>query len=237
MIKYLLRVLLLSASLPLSAQQNYFNVPSSELTPAAKPFVQQQFEIDGRQIRSMTTVTYGIGRSWEAGINLNNLSYLVQQHQFLKNDTSVQLPYAPLLLVNLQKGIPLTKKIHFSAGGQAGTNITDIQKGHITAWGYANVAGRFNNDHIKGVIGCYTGNHPYLAQGPVSGLHLGIDAAIRYQKLHLLGDWASGTNAYGQLALGVEFYLTSHFPVAFGWHRANQDGNQAFLIQLSYTPD
>jgi hypothetical protein len=65
---------------------------------------------------------------------------------------------------------------------------------------------------------------------------MGVDAGIWYEKLHLLGDWATGTHEYGQLVLGLEVYLQKHLPLAFGWRRSNQDGSQGLVIQLIYTP-
>jgi hypothetical protein len=65
---------------------------------------------------------------------------------------------------------------------------------------------------------------------------MGFDAGIWYQKVHLLGDWATGTHEYGQLVVGLEVYLHEHLPLALAWRRSNQDGNQRLVVQLTYTP-
>ena len=66
---------------------------------------------------------------------------------------------------------------------------------------------------------------------------MGIDAGAFYQKFHLLCEYASGYNGFGQLALGVEAYITKHFPLSVSWRRANQDGEHAVVVQLTYTPE
>jgi len=58
------------------AQQTFFNVPESDLTPRHKVLVQQQVDLHAEEIRGTTTFSYGLGRGWEAGLNLYNVNYL-----------------------------------------------------------------------------------------------------------------------------------------------------------------
>ena len=145
-------------------------------------------------------------------------------------------PYAPLLLINAQKIFELTKSLHVGIGGQTGINLLPTDHSTWVGWGYANLGGSFDQDHYQTVVGAYVGTRPYLGDGSVVGLHLGIDAGVWYEKVHLLGDWATGTHEYGQLILGIEVYLHKHSPVALGWRRSNQDGSQGVVIQATYTP-
>ena len=227
---------LLSWSVTALAQQTIFNVPSSDITPQHKILAQQQVDINREELRSSTTVDYGLGRNWEVGFNVYNLDYLPQQHSWQRNDTTTQMPYAPLLLINAQKTVELTESLHLGLGGQTGLNLFPTTCSSWVGWGYANLGGSFDHEHYQAVIGAYAGNQRYLAEGSTVGMHLGIDAGIWYEKLHLLGDWASGTHDYGQLVLGVEVYLQKHLPLAIGWRRSNQDGQQALVVQLTYTP-
>lgn len=222
--------------LPSLAQQTIFSVPSSDITPRHKLLAQQQVDINRQQLRSSTTLDYGLGRNWEVGLNLYNLDYQAEQHSWLRNDTTTQMPYAPLLLVNAQKTIDLTESLHLGLGGQTGLNLFPTQQSTWVGWGYVNLGGSFDNEHYQAVVGAYAGTHPYLADGSTVGMHLGIDAGIWYEKVHLLGDWATGTHEYGQLVLGVEVYLHKHLPLAIGWRRSNQDGEQGLVLQLTYTP-
>jgi hypothetical protein len=227
---------LLCTSLTTLAQQTIFSVPSSDITPAKKILAQQQVDISGQELRFSTTIDYGLGRGWEVGVNLYNLDYLPQQHTWQRNDTTTQMPYAPLVLFNAQKTLELTDQLHLGLGGQTGINLYPTERVSWEGWGYVNLGGSFANDHYQAVIGAYAGNHQYLADGSIVGLHMGIDAGIWYEKVHLLGDWATGTHEYGQLVLGAEVYLHKHLPLAIGWRRSNQDGDQGLVVQLTYTP-
>lgn len=234
--KFSLLIALLSGSLLAQAQQTLFNVPSSDITPARRILAQQQVDINHEQVRSTTTVDYGLGRNWEVGLNIYNVDYSPEQHSWQKNDTTLQMPYAPLLLINAQKTIDLTDQLHLGLGGQTGVNLFPTQRSSWVGWGYANLGASFDKEHYQAVIGAYAGNQRYLAEGSTVGMHLGFDAGIWYEKVHLLGDWATGTHEYGQLVLGVEVYLTKHLPMALGWRRSNQDGQQGLVVQLTYTP-
>lgn len=236
----ILRTGLLAASLLLPArawaQQSFFNVPSSDITPQRNILFQQQVDLHAEEIRGTTTFTYGLGRGWEAGLNLYNVDYLPPERQWLRNDTTTQEPFAPLLLGNVQKIFELTETLHLGFGGQAGLNLLPTQKSRFVGFGYANLGGSFADEHYKTVVGVYTGNPRYLGDGPTAGFHAGFDAGIFYQKFHLLGDWSSGMNETGQLVIGGEVYLTEHLPLAVGWRRSNRDGQQAVVVQLTYTP-
>ena len=234
--KFSLLFIFLAWHLTALAQQTIFSVPSSDIIPQRKVMVQEQVDINQEQLRSTTTVDYGLGRNWEVGVNLYNLDYGPSDHTWQRNDTTTEMPYAPLLLVNAQKTFELTKSLHIGVGGQTGINIFPTQRSAWVGWGYANLAGSFADEHYKTVVGAYAGNRRYLADGSTVGFHAGFDAGIWYQKLHLLGDWASGTHDYGQLVLGVEVYLQKHLPLAVGWRRSNSDGQQAVVVQLTYTP-
>ncbi|UHG94113.1 hypothetical protein [Spirosoma oryzicola] len=228
---------LLSCSLSALAQQTIFSVPSSDMTPKHKILAQQQVDVNAEELRSSTTVNYGLGRNWEVGVNLYNLDYLPQQHTWQRNDTTIEMPYAPLLLLNAQKTFDLTESLHVGIGGQTGLNLYPTKdRSSWVGWGYVNLGGSFANEHYKTVVGAYAGNQRYLAEGSTVGFHAGFDAGVWFEKVHILGDWATGTHEYGQLVLGAEVYLQKHLPLAVGWRRSNQDGQQAVVVQLTYTP-
>ena len=228
--------LLLGYGLTAQAQQTIFNVPSSDITPRHKILAQEQVSLDEEKFQSTTTVNYGLGHNWEVGANLYNLNYLRQEHVWEHNDTTVQTAYAPLLLINAQKTFDLNDNLHIGVGTQTGINIAPTRRTTWVGLGYANLAGDFKDEHYKAVVGAYVGNQRYLAKGPIAGVHMGIDAGIWYQKVHILADWATGTHEYGQVIAGVEVYLQKHLPLAIGWRRSNDDGQQAVVVQLTYTP-
>ncbi|WP_080237387.1 hypothetical protein [Spirosoma rigui] len=218
------------------AQQTYFNVPSSDIVEKHKVSVQQQVSF-GESFRSGTTVNYGLGREWEIGLNVYNLDYLPSERRFTLNDSTVQEAYGPLLLLNSQKAFDITKNIEVAIGGQGGMNLTPRTTSRLVGYVYAHVAGSVHDEHYNWSMGVYTANSRYAGEGRRSGYQAGFDAGIFYQKVHLLGDWISGQHSMGQLIVGVEVYALKHFPLSVGWQRANQDGAQALVLQLTYNPE
>ena len=217
-------------------QLTFFNVSSSDITEARKISAQQQFEIHD-EIESSTTVTYGLGKGWEVGLNLINLDYGLQSKHFEKNDTSTVIPYAPLLLANAQKAFKLNDTFSIGVGAVAGKNLTRNHHSQLVYYTYTNlIATLGNQDQYQIVAGSYYGNHRYLSDGPSYGFQTGIDAGLWYKKLHFLADWISGSNGKGRLTAGFEVFLTQRLPLALGWQRSNQDGSQGVVLQLTFLP-
>lgn len=217
------------------AQQTYFNVSESDITEKHKIIVQQQFSIQSTY-RSLTTFDYGLGNNWEIGANLYNLDYDPGQRMLVRNDTSTQMAYAPLLLLNAQKVFDLNKQFRVGIGAQGGINLGPTNRNKFVGFAYTNLAGSFAKDHYKATVGVYTGHVRYLGEGPRIGFQAGFDAGIFYEKLHLMGDWISGSHEVGQSVLGLEIYLFKSVPLALGWQRSNSDGSSAVVVQLTYVP-
>ncbi|MEZ0538444.1 hypothetical protein [Fibrella arboris] len=234
---WLLIALLMLSINTLFAQESYFNVPESDVAKTHKINVQQQFSIQD-YYRSLTTFNYGLGKDWEIGANLLNLDYYPSQSQIFRNDSTSERVYAPLLMVNAQKIIKLPHSFHIGIGGQAGYNLTpNKSQRRFVGYGYVNLNKEFYQNHYKLTAGAYTGHVRYLGNGPTIGFQTGFDAGILYQKLHVIGDWISGQHDVGQLALGLEVFLSKSIPLAIGWQRSNQDGTSALIVQLTYSPD
>jgi len=218
------------------AQLTVFNVSSSDITDKGKISVQQQFEISD-EVESSTTATFGLGRKWEAGLNLINLDYSVKNRQLEINDTTTAIPFAPLLLANAQKVFDLNEILGIGIGAVAGTNLGHPHKSSLVYYGYSNLVVSAGNDQrYQFATGPYISNHRYLSDGPVFGVQAAMDAGIWHKKLHLLADWISGSHQKGKLSVGLEVFLTQNLPLAFGWQRGNVDGAQAAVLQISFIP-
>lgn len=227
-------LLLLGIGTTTRAQQTIFNVSSSDITKEGKILAQEQIEIQD-MARSTTTISYGLSKDWEVGLNLYNLDFRKQKPRLIRNDTTTAMPYAPLLLVNAQKAFELSEIFKIGIGGQGGMNLSS-GRSQAVYFAYANLAASLAQEHYKLAVGGYNGNSRYLGDGPHAGLQAGVDAGIWYHKVHLLADWLSGSHQLGQLSVGVEVFLGEHLPLALGWQRSNQDGSQGFIFQLTYTP-
>lgn len=218
-----------------NAQQTYFNVPSSDIVGQHQVAVQQQVNIS-ESLHSTTTFNYGLGREWEIGLNVYNLDYQPGERRFTRNDSTLEMPYGPLLLLNTQKAFDITKNLEVAIGAQGGMNLTTSRPQWV-GYLYTHLAGSLRDEHYNWSLGAYTANPRYTGEGPRAGFQAGFDAGIFYQKVHVLGDWISGSHDLGQLVLGAEVYLGKHLPLAIGWQRTNRDGAQALVIQLTYNPE
>ncbi len=217
------------------AQQTYFNVPSSDVVDKHEISIQQQFNFS-ESIRSSTTLNYGLGHEWEIGLNFYNLDYLPDERRIEANDSTTEKAFSPLLMLNAQKAFDITKNLEIAIGAQSGINTLTSHKPQLVGYAYGHIGVTSDDEHYNFSMGGYIANARYLGDGPKSGFQTGFDAGIFYQKLHLLGDWISGSHDFGQLVLGVEVYLGKHFPVAVGWQRTNKTGSQAVVLQLTYNP-
>lgn len=217
------------------AQQTYFNVPSSDIVDKGKIAVQQQIDF-ADTYRSITTFDYGLGREWEVGLNLYHIEYEPNERRFIRNDSTLETPYSPLALINVQKAFDITDQLEIAIGAQTGFNLSAANSRWV-GYLYGNLEGKTANEHYEWTVGAYTGHPRYLSEGSSAGFQVGFDAGIFYKKLHLLGDWISGSHQMGQLALGFEVFLTKNLPLAVGWQRANRDGSQSLVVQLTFTPE
>lgn len=218
------------------AQQTYFNVPSADIVGKKEVAAQQQLTIS-ESLRATTTLEYGLGREWEVGVNLYNLDYQPRERRFYRNDSTTQQPYNPLLLLNALKGFDIRDNLEVAIGAQVGLNLTPARRPQWVGYLYAHLGGSLQNEHYNWSLGAYTANPRYLGEGSTVGFQAGIDAGIFYKKLHLIGDWISGAHELGQLTLGVEVFLGKHVPLAVGWQRANRDGAQSVVVQLTFNPE
>ena len=95
---------LLLSSYYSSAQQNFFNVNTSDITDSAKLFFQEQLNFNS-QTSSNATFTWGLGHGFELGFNVFSVNYLNKAGKFLKNDNDYTSSLGPILLINAQKAL------------------------------------------------------------------------------------------------------------------------------------
>jgi hypothetical protein len=87
------------------AQQSLFNVPSSDITPKAKPFFQQQFNIGEGLLQLNSTFSYGLGKNAEIGLNVLGLNVNEGSGSpfFMTNGNIQASPVYPFYTLNFQK--------------------------------------------------------------------------------------------------------------------------------------
>lgn len=233
--KHFLVIILLVHCIRVQGQQNFFNVPTSDITDSAKLFFQQQLNINS-QTSANSTFTWGLGKGWEAGFNLFGFNIDNQQRVLLPTDTGNSSPYAPCFLINLQKGFHLGEKFKLGIGTQSGVNLTrNIQNARVLTFDWVNFV-YFPTHALKIVTGAYYGNQFFLGSGNSAGIMAGFELAIIEHRLHLQADWLYGNNSMGIVVPGVVVYLTKLLSLSFGWQFANPGSMnpQAFVFEFTF---
>lgn len=209
--------LLFSVFHTLQAQQNLFNIPSGDLTAKGKFFYQHQINVYGiKAVESKWHFVYGLGKGWDAGINIINTKLNFQpengERWFKLNDDLAKAPASPLALLTLQKSFQLASKLKLNIGTQAGTNLTGANHfAHLTY-------GVFNYEfshHIKITAGPYWTNTAFVGKGNTTGLLVGYEIPLS-KRWYLMGDFVTGNHSNSVAALGGMYNLTKRIQLCAG---------------------
>ena len=218
-----------------TAQQNFFNVNTSDITDSAKLFFQEQLNFNA-QTSSNATFTWGLGHGFELGFNVFSVNYANKAHQFLKNDTDYTSSLGPILLINAQKGFNLNEHFKIGVGTQNGINLTQ-HTNLIKPVTFNYVTFVYHPMHtLKLVAGAYYGDKYFLGNGNQLGPMAGFEWAIIEHHFHLQGDWVYGTNNSAVLVPGAVIYFTENISISLGYQfpSPNSGNSQAFVFEFTF---
>jgi hypothetical protein len=218
------------------AQQNFINVPSSEATKKGKLFFQQQLNFN-ELLQSNTTLDLGLGKGFEAGINVLGLNYKEKTSSFFLNDTNDRDPYNPLVTVNALKQFELNEKVSFTAGGQAGINFDFDRKEEVAGLLYSNF--RLQDVLVQNscfIAGLYYNTQHYGGEGNRLGVWAGTEIPI-VPNFHLMAESVIGNSAICYTSVGVVYYPLKRMPLTLGLQIPNTKRNAyALVFELTFVP-
>ncbi len=234
-------LLLICLSNVVVAQQSFFNVPSSDITTKNKLFFQQQVSIFQTGMQVNSTCSYGLGKNFEAGLNLLGVTYEFD-NKFLFNDRVP--PYSPLFVINGQKKFVLSRSFSIGTGTQLGLN----RIGKAAEYAYSNGVCRVEKSKTKLVAGLYYSSDGFF--GPESrnwsdnpaikkfGLQWGIEQNLWKDKLFLQTDYISGRHSLGQIVFGGAYCVSHHWVVSSGLQVATSHSKamDELVFELTYVP-
>ncbi len=237
--KYIQTSFFLFISVVCSAQQNLFNIPSGDITPAKKLFYQQQFnfyQID--ELESKSHFVYGLGKGWDAGLNFIDLPLKINDQKILSfNDNSNRKPLYPLLMASLQKQWQIASHWQINLGIQAGPNLSNnINNKKIAYFNYAVVRwSPLDKAHL--LAGSYYTNNVFVGGPPER--QIGFMAGYEYKlskKLLLMGDFISGHHKKSQTVIGAGYTFGNRIQLFLGGllafpNRALQNG---LVVELNW---
>ncbi len=230
-------------SFNLNAQQNFFNVPSSEITPKNKIFFQQQFNFIASGLASSTTFNYGIGHNAEIGVNYNGLNL----KDYQKLDFSSDLPpFAPFLLLNGQKKLEINHIYAISAGTQIGISTTtpEIKFGNYF---YINTTFHNKSERFKGIVGIYYATDSYFGEGSRNylknpslngfGIQFGMEQRLSKNITFQL-DMLTGEHSLSEIVVGGTYYLTQNWILSLGLQvpAFNKAVSNGVVFEITFSP-
>lgn len=230
----LLPLVLLLTTPAAQAQQNLFNIPAGDLTPQGKVFYQHQTNVYGlRDLESKNHLVYGLGRGWEAGLNVVNIKMDFRQRGdvFGVNHQDRGRPLKPLVQLTGQKFFRLSSALSTSLGTQVGTNPLRFggARRRLTHFSY-NTWVWSPRHHVKVVAGPYLSDRGTLGAGNRAGLLLGAEYPVA-RKVLLMGDFVSGRNATSVSVLGLNYLATQRLQLCLGALLPNPgSGNRAGVV-------
>ena len=120
------------------SQQNFFNVPSSDITKAKHVFFQQQLNFISSGFQSSTTFCYGLGKNYEIGFNVIGVTV---DYAASLNDNA-----GTFMVMNGQKKWDVSPAFSAAVGGQIG--LSSLADGG--AYAYSNGVYKLENTKLVG---------------------------------------------------------------------------------------
>lgn len=227
-------------SLKTFAQQNFFNVISSDITPKKKIFFQQQINITNNELQSNTTFSTGLGHNFEVGLNYFGLNAnrfgTIKIEQQNKN-----APYIHYLMINAQKRFDINTKMAVAIGFQQG--ITTDKNIYFGGNYYANYILKNEEIGIKLVTGLYYATNSYFGEGSRLlctniGVQMGVEKSIIKGKWYFQSDFISGKHSLGDIIIGSAFFLSKKWVISTGYQLPtfNSSSQKALVVELTYIP-
>lgn len=216
----LLTIICVLASIePLFSQQNLFNIPSGDITPKGKMFYQHQFNIYTRKLESKAHFVYGLGKGWDAGVNLVGKGfYFTPVWRSMHNSDPNKGALYPVLLLTLQKSISLGDHWQMNWGSQAGVNLSSrLRNKKLNYFFYGLVSFKPGKQHrLKLILGPYYTTPMFVGSGNRAGVLAGYEMKIR-SGWYLMGDFISGNNDAGVMVLGLVKTVSRRVQICAGY--------------------
>jgi hypothetical protein len=208
------------------AQQTIFNVPSADVTPPGRVYLEHesQFRPWGADRFWLGThyTAIGVGKNTEIDVDLFN----------------VQSPASDniSLGVGFKSVLPLWKRrwpereLKLTVGSMVPVSL----EGHgVGNWTYVHASGRLPRLRTRLTIGAQAGTRQIFARN-TAGVIAGVEQPIT-RRLVLIGDWFSGTHNNGFLITGFSYALTPTTTLYCGYQIPNNPraGRSGLVFELS----
>jgi hypothetical protein len=227
------------------AQQNLFNVPTSDIAGTHKLFYQQQLNFTQSFVQFNTTFSYGLGKNIEVGVNIIGLNVNTQDTSpfFLTNGNAASPPLYPFYTFNFQKAFQLNDIFKVAVGTQTGWSVGM----HFGSYVYSNVVTIVPGIKTKLITGLYWGSNSFLGPedrsfllptGSSVGTQIGLEHPILNDRVFLIAENISGRHTLGETSLGAAWEFSDHWVWSMAYQFPNPSANSssAVVMELTYVP-
>jgi len=213
-----------------SAQSTVFNIPSTDIQPAHRIYIEadfiahiSSFETGGYQLYGPRLV-YGLGKRAEVGVN----AFFVNTAP--AEPIEIQPNFKLQLYKNEEKGIAA------AIGAVVYVPVTHRSSSPTRAMVYGVVSKNVKGSYgPRFTVGAYSLIGSFEKGTNKHGLLLGYEQPIT-RKLSFVVDWSSGNNDYGYVVAGAGITLSPKSIVYVGYNIGNQGrGNNALGIFYGFT--
>lgn len=212
--------------------QTIFNVPSADVTPEKRFFIQEEAQTapwDADYAYIGTTYTaYGVGHDTELEATLYNVSSPDIQ------DISVGIGFKSSVPLPIFKEKCPKREIKLTVGSDV---LIGLEGNGVGNWTYAHLSGRLPKLNTRLTAGISYGTKQVFGIDNATTFMAGVEQPIN-KKLTLMGDWFSGSEHWaGFLMVGFSYNLKKDTTMSFGYQIPNSPnaGSGGFVIQLGRT--
>jgi len=236
---FFLRIFLTSSFIVLlishgNAQKNIVAVPTSYITDKGKSYFQEQILISNQLIIFSTLSTFGLGREFEFGLELDDVTLGMKpgQRGFLFEGSQNTNPF---ILVNAQKGFVFSEIYRIGIGTKVGYFITQpLREARFANFSYFNnrITDRYSKNIVN--IGLYYLDPTYAGPGNNVGYMLAYQRVLIKDMLGFAGEYVSGNNDFSYCNLGLQYSLNDiiQFGISAQLPSINSGNKYGIVLQI-----
>lgn len=235
-------IILLALTHPVFGFQNFFNVPSSQITPKGKNYYQQQVNIY-EKFEASGHYVHGLGTGFETGVTFSQLRANWPGRGRLPGTAGHGLSpdsnSGPVALWTLQKQFVLSDVWSVAVGSKLGLRPSTFSKQTYASRQFAHLVYE-PKDWIHGrlVLGPYFANKEYLdSSQDATGIQGGVEIEITPQEWFFLTDFILGANYLGSYVIGGGYWFNETFNVCLGQliPYPGSGNSHAAVVELTWT--
>lgn len=208
------------------AQQTIFNVPSADVTPEGKLFLQHESQFrtwkPGRFLSNTEYSSYGVGHNTELDMTLFNINAPSTDNITLGVGFKTAIPL-------LKKQLP-DEEVKLTVGSMLPISL---QGDGIGNWSYSHLSARLPKVQTRMTAGVSIGTRQIFGRTAVAFIG-GVEQPLS-KRVNIVADWYSGTHNLGLFIPGVSVNLLKNTNLYMGYQIPNskRSGSQGFVVELS----